>query len=295
LIVISSPYARRGILWDAYRDYYRADAPSRILVAQASSLRMNSTLPKEEIDAEYEKDAAYASSEYGALFRTDIESFIRREAVEACAIRERYELPPQPVRYTAFVDPSGGSHDSMCLAIAHKQDDTIVVDLVREIKAPLNPVAVSREFSDIVKRYGLYTVYGDRYAMEYCADAFRQNGVDYTVCELNRSEIYLNVLPKINSGQVELLNIPVLINQLCNLERHVAKSGKDTIGKAPGCFDDLINAAAGAIVYCDLDRVPILISSGVVNDTSTRDPNYFPADYLFATAAIDKRKMLGVV
>ena len=38
------------------------------------------------------------------------------------------------VRYFAFADPSGGSADSMSLAIGHREDDIVVLDALREIK-----------------------------------------------------------------------------------------------------------------------------------------------------------------
>jgi hypothetical protein len=39
--------------------------------------------------------------------------------VEAAVVQGRFELPPTPGGvYVAFVDPSGGSSDSMTLAIA---------------------------------------------------------------------------------------------------------------------------------------------------------------------------------
>jgi hypothetical protein len=40
-------------------------------------------------------------------------------------------------RYSAFVDPSGGSSDSMTLAIGHREKDITIVDVVREIAAPI--------------------------------------------------------------------------------------------------------------------------------------------------------------
>jgi hypothetical protein len=39
-----------------------------------------------------------------------------------------------PNRYVGFCDPSGGSSDSMMLAIAHKAGDTAMLDAVREIR-----------------------------------------------------------------------------------------------------------------------------------------------------------------
>ena len=64
-----------------------------------------------------ERDPASASAEYLAQFRTDIESFVSREAVEACVMPGVRELPPVTgTSYSAFVDPRGGSADAMTLA-----------------------------------------------------------------------------------------------------------------------------------------------------------------------------------
>ena len=46
-------------------------------------------------------------------------------------VPEQLELPPTwDTAYYAFVDPSGGSQDSMTLAIAHHHDGTAVLDAV---------------------------------------------------------------------------------------------------------------------------------------------------------------------
>jgi hypothetical protein len=77
LIAISSPHARRGALWSAYRRHYGSNGDPLILVAQGSSRDLNPSLPQAEIDVEYDKDAAWASAEYGAQFRTDVETSSR--------------------------------------------------------------------------------------------------------------------------------------------------------------------------------------------------------------------------
>jgi hypothetical protein len=51
----------------------------------------------------------------------------------------------------------------------------------------------------------------------------------------------------LNSGRVVLPKIERLINQLANLERRVARSGKDSIDHAPGAHDDVANAVAGSV------------------------------------------------
>jgi len=73
LLCASSPYAKRGELWKNYRKYFGQDgAPT--LVWQAATLVMNQQADKAIIDAEYEKDPESAAAEYGANFRSDIES-----------------------------------------------------------------------------------------------------------------------------------------------------------------------------------------------------------------------------
>ena len=50
------------------------------------------------IDEAYEADPASAAAEYGAEFRTDVETFVAREAVEACVALGVRERPPMSDR-----------------------------------------------------------------------------------------------------------------------------------------------------------------------------------------------------
>jgi hypothetical protein len=120
LLCASSPYAQRGSLFSAYRQFFGQSGP--VLVWRAPTRTMNPTVPQSVIDAAMEADPASAAAEYLAQFRTDVETFVTRDVVEAAIIAGRYELPRiEHVRYFAFVDPSGGSSDSMTLCIAHMQ------------------------------------------------------------------------------------------------------------------------------------------------------------------------------
>jgi hypothetical protein len=67
-----------------------------------------------------------------------------------------------------------------------------------------------------------------------------------------------------NSGRVELLDIPRLTTQLCNLERRTARGGKDSIDHAPGAHDDAANAVAGAVVLALGVKQPMKISDEVL-------------------------------
>ncbi len=79
-------------------------------------------------------------------------------------------------------------------------------------------------------------------------EAFGKAGI---TCEQNadpKSTIYVNVLPLLNSGRVELLHHPRLHAQLLGLERRATRGGRDSIDHGPNGHDDLANAAAGALV-----------------------------------------------
>ena len=137
-------------------------------------------MPQSYIDEEYESDPVNAEAEYGAQFRTDIESFISREAVEACvdwAVQERG--PVSGRRYVAWTDPSGGSADSFTLAIAHKEGELSWLDATREVKPPFSPEGAVAEFADLLKRYRINKVTGDRYAGEWPREQFAKHGIKY--------------------------------------------------------------------------------------------------------------------
>ena len=249
LIVVSSPYARRGEVWNAFKRDFGPRGDPLILVAKGASRTFNPTLSEHVVARAYERDPGSAAAEYGAEFRTDIESFVSREAVDAAIVPGRLELPPiEGVRFYAFVDPSGGAQDSMTLAVAHVEDETAILDAVREIRPPFSPDSVVGDFVDLLRRYQLSEVTGDRYGGEFVREQFERRGVTYRVSERSKSEIYRELLPLLNSRRIELLDLPRLHAQLLGLERRVARGGRDSIDHAPGAHDDIANAAAGALV-----------------------------------------------
>jgi hypothetical protein len=247
LLVASSPYAKRGVLYTNYAKCFGKEEAS-VLVWQGTTEEMNSSLVGDPLIAEmYEEDPERASAEFGARFRGDLEVFVSREAIEACVAKGvTVRSPLASIGYRAFVDPSGGSNDAMTLAISHKEDGRAVLDCVLERKAPFSPDSVVAEFAALLKIYGVSTVTGDRYAGEWPAERFSTYGIRYEPAELNRSELYLSCLPLLNSGRLELLDHPRMVSQFCGLERRTSRGGRDTVDHAPGSHDDIANAVAGA-------------------------------------------------
>ena len=201
------------------------------------------------VDRAYERDPAAAVVEYGREFRTDIESFVSVAAIDGATFPDRLELPAVPEhQYFVFCDPSGGAVDSMTIAVAHAEGDDCVLDCIREHRPPFSPDAVVAEFVELLGRYRVGEVVGDRWGGEFVAEQFTKRGVTYRLSERPKSDIYRELLPLLNSKRVELLDLPRLSAQLAGLERRTARGGKDSIDHAPGAHDDVCNAAAGALV-----------------------------------------------
>lgn len=261
LIALSSPYAKRGALWDTYKRAFGDDAETRVLVAQAPSRTMNPTLPQRVIDDAMRDDAARASAEYLAQFRSDIEAFLTTDQVEAAQRSGPLELPRQAgVTYSAFVDPSGGGKDEMTLAIGHKQGDLLVVDLVRGRRG--NPAAITADYCETLAAYGIKAVRGDRYAGEWVPTEFARHGITYEPAGLTRSELYATFAPALNAGQVELPPCDMLARQLTALERRTSRGGRDLIDHPPGGHDDRANAAAGVVAGA-LKAKPVYTYEGI--------------------------------
>jgi hypothetical protein len=105
LLCASSPYARRGAPWTAFRKFFGKDNP--VLVWKADTRTMNPTAPESVIEEAYENDPASAAAEYGAEFRTDVETFVSREVVDAAVVQGRHELPPMArSHYVGFAQMS---------------------------------------------------------------------------------------------------------------------------------------------------------------------------------------------
>jgi len=116
---------------------------------------------------------------------------------------------------------------------------------MREIRAPFNPEDATEEFCKLLRSYCISRVTGDRYAGEWPREQFRKRGIFYVPSELPKSGLYLDLLPKLNSRQIRLLDNARLVNQLAGLERRTARGGKDSIDHSPGAHDDVANVCAG--------------------------------------------------
>lgn len=88
LIVLSTPFTKRGELWKAYRDRYGKD-DDPVLIWQSNSIEMNPTLSKDAIDRARQDDPVGSASEWDGLFRADSEGLFTASLLAECVERGR--------------------------------------------------------------------------------------------------------------------------------------------------------------------------------------------------------------
>jgi hypothetical protein len=277
------------MVWQAFARHQRQPAADVMFVTGAT-LDFNPTFDPRAIAVAYAEDPVAAATEYGGHFRSDLESFVSRAAVEGCVVRGRLELLPRVgVAYRAFTDAAtGGGEDAFTIAIDHVEHgdgvEVRVLDCVRETRPPFSPEAVIAEYAQLLRRYGLGSVVGDHYAGAFVSEAFMRCGISYQPSARTRSELYRDALPWFNSGRVELLDHEHLVNQLCALERRPGTwGGRDVIDHPPGGHDDVCNAVCGALAIAVQDSwlevmkaenggVPVAVPPGAAAASEAQEP-----------------------
>lgn len=246
LIILSSPYAQTGALYDLHKNHYgRRD--SKTLVWQASAVDMHPGIDADRIARQDEDPIAFASEVMGLFRPSGASTFLEPEAIQECIVAGRRELMPRDgVRYRAFSDPSGGGKDVFALCIGHRDHDRVVLDAIRAWHSK-NPSGTVAEAAHLLRSYGISKVIGDKYSAEWVKEAFRSHVITYEWCDLDRSALYLELLPAINSAAVELLDNDDLLHELQGLERRRGSSGRDRIDHRPGSHDDRANVVAGVV------------------------------------------------
>jgi hypothetical protein len=251
LLCISSPYAQRGALWDAYKRFYGKD-DAKTLVWKAPTWVMFPGVDREFLAEEEANDPVAYASEYGGEFRADLASFIGPDTWDAMVVAGRRRLPREPgLRYIAYTDTAGGAgKDSATLAIvAVMPDKSLALACLSEWRPRFSPIAVAEELAGLLKEYGVSIVTGDRFSGDVWPDLLRKHGITYRVSERNTSEVYAAALPILSStGRVAMLEHDRLRNQALALVRRTGPSGRDSITHPPGGNDDLCTSVLGALV-----------------------------------------------
>ncbi len=296
LIGISSPYRRKGVLFNRWRELFGKNDPD-VLVVQGASRVFNYSLPQRIVDRRMAQDPEAGAAEYLAEWRNDLSDLIDGGLVDAATERGVVVRPPvHGADYRMFVDASGGRGTSFTAAIAHMgEDGTVILDATFERAAPFDPSNVVREVAALAEQYGVETVRGDNYAPAWVQEAFAKQGLGYEQSKLSRSEIYLNLLPLLTSGRASLLDIPRMAIQLSSLERRPSRGGRDSVSPPVGAMDDLANSCAGALVLAESDQRPAFVRQSDLLRNGAPLPMPTRCVCVYAVVAMNRSGIVAVI
>ena len=138
----------------------------------------------------------------------------------------------------------------MALAIGHRdRDGIVIIDVIREWRPAFNPGEVIAEAVPVLQAYRITEIVGDYWGGEWVGERLVEDSPrSYVRSPKVKSDLYLEALPAMTLGRVQLLDHPRAAAQIAGLERRTARSGRDSIDRQPGGHDDLANAICGVIV-----------------------------------------------
>jgi hypothetical protein len=242
---------------------------------------MNPTIKAERLDRERRLDPSRFAREYEAEFSEDVDSFLPGAWVEQAVVSDRHELAAQPgMKYVAACDTSGGGADTFSMAIVHSQTQNSEQKIVQNVmkgwnrskSGTMDLEGTVKQIAEILKRYKLDEITGDKYAAGWVRERFQAESLRYQDAEIDKSQVYLEVEPLFAQGRIEILDHSQLIRELKILERRPRAGGKTLVDHPSGKHDDYSNALCLA-AYKAMSKsgcgIPRFTSAGKLSHTKT--------------------------
>src|SRR5262249_38790085 len=113
------------------------------------------------------------------------------------------------------------------------------------------------KFAGILKEYNCFSVSGDNYAAQTFPADFGGHGISFRPTQLQASKLYAAMEPRLNSGEIVLLDDQTMENQFLGL---VWRGGKIT--HLLNEHDDHANAVAGALHLAAVSASDVQFYSG---------------------------------
>jgi len=249
MIKISTPYMMKGEIWQDYKQFY-GKPNDDVLVFKGDTKLFNPTYSDRKLKRLKKRKPLTYRTEHEAFFRTDLSSMYDSLMIDRAVNYDRpLELTPdEGVEYKCFVDVAGGGgKDSYSLAIAHLENEKVIVDLVRCRAPKFNPDEVTAQYCELLENYWIDFVVGDKFSGDWASNSFAKHGIKYERSEKTKSELYLEGESPFNTERVDIPDKELAITQLKNLIRKTRSGGKDSVDTDSGQPEDEANVIAGVI------------------------------------------------
>ena len=267
--LISTPYTEEGLLWD----YHRAGTGgaklspedraeyAETLVLQASTACMeNPRVTRRRLEKLQRDDAEAFVRESLAQFVSSLSGFLPADLVHGACVghgaertRNQNEADGWKPTYVAAMDPAF-RHDTFAFTICHMDaEGRVVQDVLRtwtpdsKLKQRLDPASIMSQIGALTQAWGISMVYSDQYQLE----ALQQLALQYHFTIIGRdftgqskAKMYGSLLHLLRTHKLHLLDIPVILTQLTQLQKKLNPMGHVQIAAPPGRHDDVASVIA---------------------------------------------------
>lgn len=232
-LVMSTPWAQAGLLWDLYSENF--GKPSTALVAQAPTLVLRSDEWVQRIvERETRRDPDNAEREFGAKFMTvGTTIFFSQELLQACVdegLSPDEPRAPRPGDQVSAGGDLGFRSNSSALAITHLSDGKLLLGELVEVKPepgqPLRPKATIRRFAERMKAHGISVLMGDQHYRETADEELAEAGLSFVDAPALPDEVYVRARQKMREGIVRFPKHEKLLRQLKEVQGRPIPGGR---------------------------------------------------------------------
>lgn len=250
LIKISTPGMMKGEVWDDFKNYY-GKPNDDVIVFRGSTELFNPAYSKRKLESMRKRKPGVYLVEHEAHFKKDVATMYDPERIDAAVNHNRpLELPyDKRENYFCFVDVAGGGgQDLYAIAIGHRKEERIIIDVVRSHRPKFNPDQLTSEYVALCGQYRIRKVCGDKFSGDWALNSWAKHSeglIEYIKSDRTKSELYLNCEGLFNTEAIELPNKERALSELKDLIRKSRSGGKNRVDSYSGEAEDEANCICG--------------------------------------------------
>lgn len=238
LVVVSSPWAARGPVYDAVQEHW-GKPTERIVLLRATGPEMNPVLwtPEACAAALVQDEAAYQTDVLGEFVDAESSFFSSAELRSAKRAAPFFRSREDGIQYGAAIDAATRSN-AWTLVIAGKElgetppDDKYHIARCQQWQGsklkPLKAKEVFAEIKPILEAYGLTALLADQWSFDVLSEHATDAGIMLELDESKsdeKSKQWLSFRTRLVAGKLELAPEPVLLSDLLSVVKKLTPEG----------------------------------------------------------------------
>jgi hypothetical protein len=242
IILVSTPWAKIGLLWEFFRDFF-GKPKGAALVAHAPTIVMRDDAPEilELVERETKRDPANARREHGAEFPDNAASAFTVEHIDKCVDVGVTRRPRNPECDYGASGDLGFRGDGAAMTIGHREIrkvaggppvEILVQDVLLLARAEkgghLDPERLIAWWSSVLRDFGVRKLHLDGHGFDLASSRFRERGVECVLVSMSNADQnrrFDALAGRIRNGTVRLLDDPTQRRELSELRCTFSSGG----------------------------------------------------------------------